>query len=56
MMPRWVFRGLLLLALALVVLQILVPEDIRYPLFVLSVLIFLAGLAGRWPSNRPGGL
>lgn len=50
-MPRWVYRGLLLLALALVGLQVVVPEDIRYPLTVLTVLLVLAALAGRWPAN-----
>lgn len=52
-MPRWVYRTLLVLALALIVLQVLVPEEIRSPLFVLSLLVFLAALAGRWPDRRP---
>ena len=51
-MPRWVYRPLLLVALALVVLQVVVPADVRYPLLILSILIFLAALASRWPGRE----
>ena len=51
-MPRWVYRPLLLVALVLVLLQIVVPQDVRYPLFVLSILVFLAALASRWPGRE----
>ena len=50
-MPRWVYRALLLLALGLVILQVVVPADVRYPLVYLTIFLVIVAFAGRWPRR-----
>lgn len=51
-MPLAVYRGLLVLALALVVLTVVVPAEIRSLIFTLAAIVFVAALASRWPGRE----